>query len=178
VARGLPLTALPIDIPLQGDAHTDAFANVLAGLLGHSPSAVVIALLGNRQAARVALTLRKRGIPLVSVHLAHDGGEAWICQSEHPDPFVPVDSGGDPIERLRELSCREARVEGQLNRRPHPVDALQFQDPADTARAISVRSRTDGRRKLYAGNFARDGYDYVFPLGTVSASRPAVPEKR
>ena len=108
-------------------------------------------------------------LPMAVAEAVCGDGRADVCA---------VDSDGDPIERLRELSCREARVEGQLNRRPHAVDALQFQDPADTARAISVRSRTDGRRKLYAGNFARDGYDYVFPLGVVSASRPAVPEKR
>lgn len=167
IAQGLPLTVLPIDKPLQGNAHTTAIADALTDLHQRFPTGVVIALLANRQAALVAQTLRRRGIPLVSVHLAHDGGEAWLCQKERPDPFMPLDTELDPIQQLRELSCREARL-----------SAMWADGIPDSVRTIVSDSRGDGRGLLYAGNFARDGFDFVFPLGPVTASWPAVPEQR
>jgi hypothetical protein len=167
IAQGLPLAAVPIDLPLQGDAHIAAFADSLAALQRSSPKAVVIALLGNRHAARVALTLRQRGVSLVSVDLAHDGGEAWMCQRESGAPNRPGEPKADRIAQLRALTCAESRLPG-----------MRGNFRADSVPSIVYRSRWAGRRALYAANFSKDGFDFVYPLGAVSASRPAVPEKR
>jgi hypothetical protein len=167
IAQGLPLTAVPLDLPLEGEAHTVAFANALAGLQRGSPKAVVIALLGNNQTPRLALTLRQRGVSLVSVWLAHDGGDAWICEREQGGRPLPLDSKRDRIEQLRALTCAEAQLPG-----------MRANSTKDSLPNIVYRSRWAGRRLLYPANFSRDGFDFVFPLGAVTASRPAVREKR
>jgi hypothetical protein len=168
IAQGLPITPIPIDVPLQGEPHTLALAKALEGLVRRNPSAVVITLLGNQQAALVSVTLRKRGVRLLAVHLAHDGGEAWTCMRRPTLDWQPNWRFHDAIDQLKELSCSE-----------HPVPAAQgndfFTDSLDTT---LVRSRESGRALLYPGNFARDGFDFVFPLGAVTASRPVVPQTR
>lgn len=165
VARGQPISVAAIDLPLAGTPHTAAFAEALQGLARQHPEAAVLTLLGNVQAPRVARLLGRPGSrSTLAVSLAHDGGESWSCT-----PNQRFSESKDILEQLKDLDCRTTALPNAARTLfTHTAGA----DVEPVLRTV-IRSRTDGRERLYRLDARVTGYDFAFPLGTVSASRPA-----